>query len=143
MNKFIQCCIGLIIIFIIFAAISGMSSQYRKNIEHKEITLADETKLGIPTDFTVTNPFSNYTDSDGFYYTNCQLESKDWGWVYIEYTYDPIETMFHGSNSTKATDADNDGILEFDVFDGDGHRFMKIRGDNPTIVESIGKTVKF
>ena len=109
----------------------------------KNITLADGTTLAIPSEFTTSKPFSNHIEEDGFYYTNSQLESKDYGGVHIEYTNDPVETMTHGSNSTKATDADNDGVYEFDVFDSNGHKVMRIRGDNPAIVESIGKSVKF
>lgn len=107
----------------------------------KNITLADGTTLGIPADFTVKNPFGNYTENDGFYYTNCDLESKDYGWIHIEYTHDPVETITHGQNSTKAIN--NNGIYEFDVFDSDGHRVMKITGSNPAIVKAIGETVKF
>ena len=109
----------------------------------KNITLADGTTIGIPADFTVKKPFSNYTENDGFYYTNCDLESKNYGWIHIEYTHDPVETMTHGSNSTKAIDPEHDGIYEFDVFDSNGHRVMKITGSNPAIVEKIGKSVKF
>ena len=107
----------------------------------KNITLADGTTLGIPADFTVKKPFSNYTENDGFYYANCDLESKDYGWIHIEYTHDPVETMTHGQNSTKAIN--NNGIYEFDVFDSDGHRVMKITGSNPAVVKAIGETVKF
>ena len=109
----------------------------------KNITLADGTTLAIPSEFTISKPFSNHIEEDGFYYTNTQLESKDYGWVHIEYKNDPVETMAHGSNSTKATDSDNDGVYEFDVFDGSGHRVMRITGSNPAIVESIGRSVKF
>lgn len=109
----------------------------------KNITLADGTIIGIPSDFNINKPFSNYTDADGFYYTNCDLQSKNFGWVHIEYTHDPVNTMMHSSNSTKSTDHDHDGVYEYDVFDSNGHRVMKITGSNPAIVEKIGKSVIF
>lgn len=147
-NKILACCIGVIIITLIIAGI-GMLNHPNNNTNtnnngKQNITLADGTKLAIPSDFTVKKPFSNYTDNDGFYYTNCELESKNYGWIYIEYTHDPVETMMHSSNSTKAiADSNNSRAYEFDVFDADGHRVMKVRGSNPGFVEDIGKSVKF
>lgn len=146
MKNFIKCCIVLIIIlFISLVTLVGIGffmTANETNINNfKSITLADGTTIGIPADFTVKKPFSNYTENDGFYYTNCDLESKDYGWIHIEYTHDPVETMTHGQNSTKAIN--NNGIYEFDVFDSDGHRVMKITGSNPAVVKAIGETVKF
>jgi len=136
--------ISLLIILVTLISIGFLMTANETNINNfKNITLADGTTIGIPADFTVKKPFSNYIDNDGFYYTNCDLESKDYGWIFIEYTHDPVETMAHGSNSTKAIDADNDGVYEFNVYDIDGHRVMKIRGSNPAVVKAIGETVKF
>ena len=134
----------LLISMVILLGIGFLMTANETNINNfKNITLADGTTIGIPADFTVKKPFSNYTENDGFYYTNCDLESKNYGWIHIEYTHDPVETMIHGSNSTKAIDPEYDGIYEFDVFDSNGHRVMKITGSNPAVVKAIGETVKF
>lgn len=146
MKNFIKCCIVLIIIlFISLVTLVGIGffmTANETNINNfKSITLADGTTIGIPADFTITKPFGDYIDNDGFYYANCDLKSKDYGWIHIEYTHDPVETMTHGQNSTKAVS--NNGIYEYDVFDSDGHRVMKITGSNPSVVKAIGETVKF
>lgn len=141
--KKISIIIILLICMVALLGIGFLMTANETNInKFKNITLADGTTIGIPADFTVKKPFSNYTENDGFYYTNCDLESKNYGWIHIEYTHDPVETMAHGSNSTDAIDADNDGVYEFNVYDIDGHRVMKIRGSNPAVVKAIGKTVK-
>ena len=143
MNKIKKILIILIVIIATLTIVGNiMLNQETSKDNLKQITLADGTTLSIPSDFTITKPFSNYTEKDGFYYTNSNLESKNWGWIHIEYTHDPVETMMHSSNSTKAIDPEHDGIYEFDVFDSNGHRVMKITGSNPAIVEKIGKSVK-
>ncbi len=134
----------LSIIMVILLGIGFLMTANETNINNfKNITLADGTTLGIPADFTIKNPFSNYTENDGFYYTNCDLESKNYGWIHIEYTHDPVETMVHSSNSTKATDYEYDGVYEYDVFDANGHQVMRITGSNPAVVKAIGESVKF
>lgn len=145
MNKIILSILMILLIgMVILLGFGFLMTTNETNINNfKNITLADSTTIGIPADFTVKKPFSNYTENDGFYYTNCDLESKNYGWIHIEYTHDPVESMVHSSNSTDAIDADNDGVYEFNVYDIDGHRVMKIRGSNPAVVKAIGKTVKF
>ncbi len=135
----------IIILSIIMVVLIGigflMTANETNTSNFKNITLVDGTTIKIPADFTVKNPFSNYTENDGFYYTNCDLESKNYGWIHIEYTHDPIETMAHGQNSTEAEN--NNGVYEYDVFDANGHQVMRITGSNPAIVKTIGETVKF
>lgn len=144
MNKILSIVMIFLIGMVVLLGIGFLMTSNETNINNfKNITLADGTTIGIPADFTLKKPFSNYTENDGFYYTNCDLESKNYGWICIEYTHDPVESMVHGSNSTDAIDADNDGVYEFNVYDIDGHRVMKIRGSNPAVVKAIGKTVKF
>ena len=144
MNKIIlNLLISTVIIIVILLGIGFLMTANETNINNfKNITLVDGTTVSIPSDFTITKPFGDYIDNDGFYYANCDLESEDYGWIRIEYTHDPIETMVHGSNSTKAIDANNDGVYEFSVYDIDGHREMRIIGSNPAIVKAIGETVK-
>lgn len=140
--KKISIIIILLIGMVALLGIGFLMTTNETNINNfKNITLADGTTIGIPTDFTINKPFSNYTENDGLYHANCDLESKDYGWIHIEYTHDPVETMTHGQNSTKAIN--NNGIYEFDVFDSNGHRVMKITGSNPAVVKAIGETVKF
>ena len=138
-DMILKCCIGIVIVIAILFIGGTLWTTMETQTNMERVNITASCSLELPKDIKFEK--TGGIDEDGAFIGLVSKNNDKWGRVIVDYEQSSNITI--GDNQTKAYhDTEND-IYKCWVYDLPTHQRVEVRGDNPSIVEKIIKSVIF